>query len=193
MLRFLFRAIRKIKNLIAGLGRSFTLYKLKILYPKRIFLESKVNYGKFFSIIFDDSTSNITIGTGVQFRDNCQIRSGMHGRLAIGDCVFFNNNCTINCFYDITVGNDCQFGEGVKFYDMNHRYKDNNCMISEQGYNMGKIVIGSNCWFGSNVVVLKDVTIGDNVVIGANCLIYASIPSNSVVTISQSLVVKNRN
>jgi len=193
MLRFLFRVKRKIKNIVSGVVRSLTLYELKILYPKRISFQSKINYGKSFSISLDNSASTVTIGSGVQFRYNCQVRSGMDGRLIIGERSFFNNNCTINCFHDITIGNDCQFGEGVKFYDMNHKYKDNNRMISEQGYNKGRIVVGSNCWFGSNVVVLKDVTIGDNVIIGANCLVYASIPSNSVVTISQSLVVKNRN
>jgi acetyltransferase-like isoleucine patch superfamily enzyme len=114
----------------------------------------------------------------------------MDGELIIGDRVFFNNNCSINCFNNIVIGNDCQFGEGVKFYDVDHNYKEKNALISAQGYNKGVIKIGPNCWFGSNVTILKNVSIGNNVVIGANCVIHECIPSDSVVTNSTELKVK---
>ena len=193
MLSFLFRVKRKLRNIFSDIVKSFIIYELKVLHPKRLFINTKIKYGKSFLIKFDDSSSTIIVGSGVQFRDYCHVRSGMHSKLIIGDRVFFNNSCSINCLNDITIGNDCQFGESVKFYDVNHKYAAHNRLISDQGYNKGKIKIGSNCWFGSNVTVLKNVTIGDNVIIGANCLIYASIPSNSIVTISQTLLIKNRN
>jgi acetyltransferase-like isoleucine patch superfamily enzyme len=62
-------------------------------------------------------------------------------------------------------------------------------LVSDQGYNIGEITIGNNCWIGSNVIILKDVTIGDNVVIGAGCIIHKSIPSDSVVRNQQNLLI----
>jgi len=64
--------------------------------------------------------------------------------------------------------------------------------VSNQGYTIGKIKIGNNCWIGSHVVILKDVTIGDNVVIGAGCIIHKSIPGNSVVMNNQNLLIKQK-
>jgi acetyltransferase-like isoleucine patch superfamily enzyme len=77
-------------------------------------------------------------------------------------------------------------------YDHNHQYQDTKQLISTQGYQVGSIVIGNNCWIGSNVVILKDVIIGDNVVIGAGCVIHKSIPANSVVMKQQDLLIKQR-
>lgn len=44
----------------------------------------------------------------------------------------------------------------------------------------GKVSIGNNIYFGTNVTVLKGVTIGDNCIIGACSLVTHNIPSNSV-------------
>ena len=41
--------------------------------------------------------------------------------------------------------------------------------------------IGSHCWLGTNVVVLKGVTIGDNCVIGAGVVVEEDVPAGSVV------------
>lgn len=44
----------------------------------------------------------------------------------------------------------------------------------------GKITIGNNVQFGSNVIVMPRVTIGDNCIIGAGAIVTKDIPSNSV-------------
>ncbi len=49
--------------------------------------------------------------------------------------------------------------------------------------------IGSNIYFGTNVIVLKGVTIGDNCIIGAGSIVAKDIPANSVATGSSCRVV----
>ncbi len=46
----------------------------------------------------------------------------------------------------------------------------------------GKVTIGNNIYFGTNVIVLKGVTIGDNCIIGAGSIVSKNIPANSVAT-----------
>lgn len=187
MLRFLFRSKRKLSSLIASVHRSYKRIEWKILYTTRFTAGANFVFGKLFAIYYDASASHITMGSDVQFRDFCQLRTGMDGKLSIGNRVFFNNFCSITCFHSITIGDDCQFGEGVKFYDHNHQYKSGEHTINQQGYKTGAISIGKNCWFGSDVIILKDVEIGDNVIIGAGCIVHKSIPSGSVIVNKQEL------
>lgn len=187
-MNFLFRIIRRLNVLWNTFSGWCKLYYIKVLYKERFNCPSSINFGKGFSVVFDATHSSILIGENAQFRRNCELRSGRDSLLKIGDNVFFNNSCSVNCLGEITIGNDCQFGEAVKMYDVNHEYKNINKLISEQGYSDGKISIGNNCWFGSNVTILKGTVIGDNVVVGANCLLHQSIPSNTVIMQKQEFI-----
>lgn len=136
--------------------------------------------------------NKVVFGKKIGILKGFNIVIGKKGKLIIGNNVFFNNYCSVNCLSNINIGDGCIFGEGVKLYDHNHEYKDINLLIKQQGFKRGKITIGKNCWIGSNVVILNNVNIGDNVIIGANCLIYKSIPSNSIVKNNSGLLIDSR-
>lgn len=188
MLRLFFLVLRKWKSVYQCLQQRFQLMAWNALYPDRFSSGKNFARGQLFGLYFDASASRINIGSAVQFRDYCNVRSGMNGTLTIGNRVFFNNHCSITSFHSISIGDDCQFGEGVKFYDHNHQYRVTDKPINQQGYSTGSIKIGNNCWFGSDVIVLKNVEIGDNVVVGAGCIIHESIPAGSVIINKQELV-----
>jgi len=126
----------------------------------------------------------------IKFRKNFYILIKDEGKLEIGKACFFNNGCSINCLGSISIGNYCLFGENVKLYDHNHRFINKKVLIKDQGFTIGNIIIGDNCWIGSNVVILKDVVIGDNVIIGANTLVYKSIQSNTIVKTKSEMVIR---
>lgn len=190
MLRLFFLVFTKLRNIYDQLHCALMISLWKNLYRGRFSAGKDFVFGHSFSIHFDITGSSIKLGNTLLFRDFCQIRSGNNSRLTIGDRVFFNNYCTVNCLHEITIGNDCLFGEGVRFYDHNHGHEDSSMRIADQEYRTGTIKIGHNCWFGSGVIVLKDVEIGDNVIVGAGCVIYQSIPSNAIVLNKQDLGVK---
>ena len=103
------------------------------------------------------------------------------GMVTFGKGVFINNHCSFNCMNSVSIGDNCLFGESVKIYDHNHRFRDPDIPIAEQAYKIGEIEIGNNCWIGSNTIILRGVSIGDNVIIGAGCVIDADVPSRSIV------------
>ena len=135
------------------------------------------------------NSDRISIGSGFSLRKGVIFRIKKTGRIIIGNNVFFNNYCTLSSIGEITIGNDCIFGEGVRIYDHNHRYCYSNIPIHEQGYKVKPVIIGDNCWIGSNVVILPGATIGDNSVIGAGVVVYGRIPEDSVVKNIQELQI----
>lgn len=114
------------------------------------------------------------------------------GRVEIGDNCFFNNGCSVNSMDKITIGDGTIFGENSHVYDHNHRFRDAENSIKSQGYSIAQVCIGKHVWIGSNVVILKGVTIGDNSVIGAGCVINRDIPTDSIVTCKDNLVIENK-
>ncbi len=147
-------------------------YKL-IFHTKAAFKKAflKIIYGK-----------QIHFGKKTHFRRHFYLYIDKGGRVNIGDGCFFNNNVSINCLDSITIGKRCLFGENIKLYDQNHRFRDFSKPIAEQGFTTKPITIGDDCWICSNVTILQGVTIGDHSAIGAGCLIYKDVPPNTVVT-----------
>lgn len=185
---FIFKVLRKLRQSWNKFMLRRRIASYHYLSHKRFIIDTSFNAGTNFSIATDLTETKINISANVQARKNFNIRMGHQGQLSIGRNCFFNNNCSINCLGNIEIGNDSQFGENVVMYDHNHQYADKNSLVSNQGYSIGKIKIGNNCWIGSNVVILKNITIGDNAVIGAGCVIYQSISPDTVVINHQNLV-----
>ena len=52
------------------------------------------------------------------------------------------------------------------------------------------IIIGENCWIGSNVRICKGVTIGDNSVVAACSVVTKDVPANCIVAGNPAKVVK---
>lgn len=122
----------------------------------------------------------LRIDSSVTFRNGFHILIENEATVLIGHNVFFNNDCSINAMNSIVIGNNCLFGENVKIYDHNHRFRDNTIPISEQGFSVAKIEIGDNCWIGTNVVVLKGAKIGNHCVIAAGTIVDFYVPDETI-------------
>lgn len=131
-------------------------------------LDYKINYGKRFKY------------KKINFRRSFFVQIEKGGRVNIARNCFFNNSCSINCLKNISIGENCIFGERVSIYDHNHVFNKAE-LIYKQSFKCKEVIIGNNCWIGSNVTILAGTVIGDNSVIGAGLVISGDIPSNSVV------------
>ena len=136
-----------------------------------------------------DRKASLIVGSNVICRnfENFHVSSG---KLILHDGVFINNSCSFNCMERIEIGNGTMMGEGVRFYDHDHIYTAEK--IEKWQWTTAPIRVGKDCWIGSNVTILKGVTIGDNTIIGAGCIVRKDIPANSVVYNDGNLIVKER-
>lgn len=140
-----------------------------------------------FTVIYH---GKVTFDKGVHWRRNFTIMLSPNAKLTIGRFCFFNNDCSINANNRIQIGEGTLFGENVKIYDHNHRFKDKMVPIKEQGYSNGEVIIGKHTWIGSNVVLLKGTNIGDNCVIGAGCVINSAIPDGTIIRTENNLIIE---
>lgn len=96
------------------------------------------------------------------------------------DGVWANNNLIIICEGEgVYIGKDTLIGTNVEIYDSDFH------QINPSGRKCGKaktarVSIGNNVWLGSNVKILKGVTIGDNSIIANSSVVTKSIPENVI-------------
>lgn len=187
---------RKIKQKIEALSKSIffdatkNAVKMMEKFPGSN-ISRKTIFDKYFTFDANAYKFNLTIEELVEMKKYCHILIAQDATLHIKKNVFFNNYCSVNCLDKIEIGENTLFGEGVKLYDHNHKFDNNEKLqVYRSEFTTAPIIIGKDCWIGSNVTILKGVTIGDNVIIGANCLIYKSIPSNSIVKNKQELLIQ---
>ncbi|HBR11522.1 MAG TPA: acyltransferase [Chryseobacterium sp.] len=136
------------------------------------------------------SSAQINIEENVMINESNYITIKGNARFSIGKNTYITR-ATIACLGEITIGENCILGEGMKLFDHNHQYSKEPFSVSKTDFNIGFIRMGNNVWTGANVVILKGVTIGDNVIIGAGCVIHKDVPANSIIINKQEHLIKN--
>jgi len=113
------------------------------------------------------------VGKAVDFRRDFVCEISGSGRVTIGDFTTFTYNSVIQCTTSIDVGSGCSLGS-VLLADGNHRFRDFDRPMKEQGYDHRPLRIGDGAVVMSNCVVLAD--IGDRAVVGANSVVTRPVP-----------------
>lgn len=103
-----------------------------------------------------------------------------HSKIVIGDNVWINNNFNICSEGEgIEIGEDTLIGLNFEVSDSDfHDLHPDRRMSGIP--NTAKVSIGKNVFIGSNVKILKGVTVGDNSVIANSSVVTKSIPSNVI-------------
>lgn len=166
----------KIARALETIVAAFRLAAFKVVYGPRAIRAPLIGFGSHLSI-------RIRSGGSIEFgeiisRSNFSVFCD-GGKITVGNGAFFNNYCSLNCMHAISIGEDSIFGEGVKIYDHDHAFDDRGLPLKDC-FNSQPIVIGRNCWIGSNVVILKGVSICDGATIGAGAIVNRSITQPGV-------------
>ncbi|CAK1237720.1 Acetyltransferase [Fructobacillus tropaeoli] len=114
---------------------------------------------------------SLVVGKKLRFRKRLSLRADAGGKINIGDCVFFNNDVSINARELVTIGSHVLIGENVKIYDHNHAFGKNYEGVQPNTFKTAPITIGDGVWIGSNVTILKGVTIGSRAIIAAGTVV----------------------
>ena len=128
---------------------------------------------------------------GEDFRVNQGVIIKGRGNLRIGRHVHFNDHVWINARGGVTFGDNVQVGCYVIIHSANHRYRDRDLLITQQGHDEKPVTIGSDVWIGGGAIILPGVSFGDGVVVGAGSVVTKDVePYNVVVGVPAKTMTK---
>lgn len=139
-----------------------------------------------------EGDGEIVLGKNIGTRRNVEFKVSPTGSIKIGEGCFFNNNCMLVSYKEISIGNKSSFGPNVLFYDHDHDFRSMEGIKSSK-YKTGSIVIGNNVWVGANTVILRDTVIGDNCVIGAGAILQGEYEPDSVIVPKRENTIRKYN
>lgn len=119
-------------------------------------------------VYFPQIGGKIKLGDRVRFCRGVELSVTRTGELEVESDVLIGAGSLISCHGKITIGKGSMLAEYCLLHDNNHNFSVREIPIADQGFNVGTIRIGSNCWIGSRVTILMNTLINDNVVIAAS-------------------------
>jgi acetyltransferase-like isoleucine patch superfamily enzyme len=129
----------------------------------------------------------VIAGKGVFVGVGCHIGpdaflSADGGRITIGDRTKFNAGVHINASVggQITFGADCLVGPNVVMRTASHRFDEPSLLISQQGHEVGSIIVEDDVWIAAGAIILPGVTISRGSVIGAGAVVSRSTQPMSI-------------
>ena len=129
--------------------------------------------------------NNVVIWSGSRFRFIYNI--------SFGNNVAISYDCIFQAASGIEVGDNTLIGPGVKIWTMNHIFKDIKQTINMQGYEGKPVIIGKDCWIGSNCFIKPGTTLPNGCVLFPDTVVNRmNIPEYSVLSGNPGKVIGSR-
>lgn len=133
-----------------------------------------VRLGPGFALDIPDR-GTLIVGPGVDFRRGFVCEISGDGRVEIGAGCVFTSNALVQCTTTITIGERCMFGQSLLMADGNHRFRDLDTPMLDQGYDYQPIVIEDDVTVTTKCTIIG-ARVGTRSVIGANSVIVKDVP-----------------
>jgi len=149
-------------------------YKNKPVCSQKIHLTGlgKVSIGRDCSLGY--KLGGYVRGAGIELQTRME-----EAQIIIGDNVFINNNLFICSSNYIEIGAYSLIGQQVTIMDF-----EAHGILPEQRRNVGeigKVILGENCWIGNNVTILKNSVIGKNSIVATGAVVSGQFPDNVII------------
>ena len=114
-----------------------------------------------------------------------------------GGKVYFGNNCNFNGMEvlgdgEVHFGDNFHSGVECMIINQNHNYDHGTAIPYDDTFELKKIVIEDNVWFGNRVTVVGNVTIGEGAIIAAGAVVTKDVPKCAIVGGNPAKVIKYR-
>ena len=159
-----------------------------------------------------ENAKNISIDNNVWIESNVTL-GAYDGQISLGEnthllpfvvlhtysgYIHIGKNCTIHPFCvlyghgGLTIGDNVRIATSTIIIPANHKYKDPDVAVREQGSSREGIIIGNDVWIGAGVRIVDGVRVGDGSIIAAGSVVTKSTPKYSVSAGVPAKVIDNR-
>jgi acetyltransferase-like isoleucine patch superfamily enzyme len=119
------------------------------------------------------------VGPRVEFRRGFRAEIGTpEGRIEIGADSRFTYHVLIQCSTQIQIGERCMFGQSTLVLDGQHRFRDLDRPMLDQGYDFRQIRIEDDATITTKCTVMA--SLGRRAFVGANSVVAADVPPYTV-------------
>jgi acetyltransferase-like isoleucine patch superfamily enzyme len=128
--------------------------------------------------LFIPGEGSFIVGDAVEFRRDFRAEVSGNGRVTIGSGSVFTYSVLIQCTTTIDIGERCQFGQTTILLDGQHRFRDINKPMLEQGYDFHDLRIEDDATITTKCTIMANV--GKRAFVGANSVVTRPIPPYTV-------------
>jgi acetyltransferase-like isoleucine patch superfamily enzyme len=136
--------------------------------------EGPVYLGRGFSI-HGPERATFVVGPWVEFRRGFRVELARGAVVRIGGGCRFTYDVLIQCGERVEIGKGCMFGQSSAIFDGNHRFRDIERPMLEQGYDLRPVRIEDEAIVTTKCTIIG-ATIGRRAFIGANSVVTRDIP-----------------
>jgi acetyltransferase-like isoleucine patch superfamily enzyme len=115
------------------------------------------------------------VGPGTEFRRGFRAEFARADTLIeIGALVVFSYDVIIQCTTSVRIGDHCQFGQNVLIVDGNHRFRELDRPMLDQGYDYTPITVSDHAVVTTKCTVVAN--IGERTYVGAHAVVVKELP-----------------
>lgn len=133
------------------------------------------------------STGSFIVGDHVEFRRDFRAEIVGNGVIRVGSRSHFTYSVVIQCSTTIEIGERCMFGQATLVLDGQHRFRDIDRPMLEQGYDYTPIRIENDATVTTKCTIMA--SLGERSFIGANSVVSRPVPAFSVAVGAPARVV----
>jgi acetyltransferase-like isoleucine patch superfamily enzyme len=161
-------------KLLSWLRQRWVIFRhpqAEIRFGRNVYL------GPRFSLFIPEDGTFI-VGDGVEFRRDFRAEVSGQGKVIIGDGSVFTYSVLVQCTTTISIGRRCMFGQSTIVLDGQHRFRDLDRPMLEQGYDFTPLRISDDAVTTTKCTIMAD--IGTRAFVGANSVVTRPIPAYTV-------------
>lgn len=157
--------------------------KPKLFHPLLMTGKGRITFGKNVQMGVVSAPNFYTNYSYLEVRED-------YSEITIGDNVAISNSFSVECYSKVVVENNVLIGDKCSIMDNDgHVLEADNRNVGIPKYK--EVRICRNVFLGSNVIILKGVTIGENSVIGNGSVVTKDIPKNVIAAGNPAKVIRS--